>query len=586
MTRTRSMRTLAAALAAATAAAAALTLPSSAAAAAGPDVDLLIEKALDIPVVSADGLARGLVAFQDGAVTDSLLASLTDLGVVRGLELQAIDAVAVTALPSVIAEVVKLPGVTAVEPQRRITLDLFASRTMIDAEGIGQAESYTRTVRDTDVVVDHDGLTGAGVTVAVLDSGIFAAHPDFGDRAFMGLHYSFSEIQDSGGISYEQWDTYAENTGTIALQDEIGHGTHVASTVGGDGSLSAMQGGPDLQGVAPGVRFISMKVATAPFGIVEDLDWEEAALAAFDYSIRHGEELGIKITQNSWGLLPAEPSCSVVGGPIDNCGEPTDFDGMARMVEAVNAAGISVIFSSGNDGPDFDTIDIFNDAGNAVAVGAACKTAADGGARCDSDEQIVTGFSSRGKEDGTGPQVDVIAPGDTIMAAASPSILVPLTECETATLEVPGYYCISGTSMASPHISGVAALMYEANMDLTPAQVESCLQDTADDVLEPGFDVASGFGMANARSAIACSVSLRAAAPSTPAPSPAVSASSTPSAAPAPAASATPAPAPAATPSTTAAAPASSGNLPATGGGAALLGLFAMSAAAAARRRR
>ena len=288
------------------------------------------------------------------------------------------------------------------------------------------------------------------MTVAVLDSGIFAAHPDFGDRVTTGLHFAFSEIQDSGGISPEQWDDYAESTGAIALQDEIGHGTHVASTVGGSGAMSADAGGPNLAGVAPGVELVSMKVADAPFGIVEDLDWEEAALAAFDYIIRH-PELGIDIAQNSWGLLPTEPNCQGL-----DCGEPTDFDAMAAMIGAVEDAGVTVVFSAGNDGPEPGTIGAYHRADQAILVGAACKSP-DGS--CPEGE--ITDFSSRGAADGTGPQVDVVAPGDQIMAAVSPSVLLPLTECPDT--QQPGYYCISGTSMASPHVSGVAALMIEAN---------------------------------------------------------------------------------------------------------------------------
>jgi serine protease AprX len=264
--------------------------------------------------------------------------------------------------------------------------------------------------------------------------------------------------------------------------------------VGGDGSLSASQGGPDLAGVAPGVSLISMRVATPGFGIVDDIDWEEAALAAFDWTIRH-QEYGIDITQNSWGLLPTEPNCLGL-----DCGEPTDFDAMSRMIRSVVDSGVHVVFSAGNDGPEPGTIGGYHDAANgAVLVGAACKSV--DSSRCVPGQQIVD-FSSRGAADGTGPQVDVVAPGDTIMAALSPSVLAPLTEC--AEIQQPGYFCISGTSMASPHVSGVVALMLQANPQATPAQAKQCLLSTAVDMMTPGFDIHSGLGMVDAKAALTC----------------------------------------------------------------------------------
>ena len=95
-----------------------------------------------------------------------------------------------------------------------------------------------------------------------------------------------------------------------------------------------------------------------------------------------------------------------------------------------------------------------------------------------------------------------MAPGDTIMAALSPSVLAPLTEC--AEIQQPGYFCISGTSMASPHVSGVSALMLEANPKATPAQVKRCLLTTATDMMARGRDIHSGRGMVDAKAAVNC----------------------------------------------------------------------------------
>lgn len=459
---------------------------------ASPDVPRI--PATPVPTDEA-GHGKVIVAFDDGAIPSGTLGVLRDLGVERAVELPTIGAVAVTADLPVIDLLRTLPGVVAVEPQRRLVSHLYASKEQINANGVDQPATYTTRAGRKRATGTRPGVTGAGVTVAVLDSGIFAGHPDFGDRVVKGLNFSYSEAAQQAGFSAEQWDAYAESTGTLALQDEIGHGTHVASTVGGDGSLSASQGGPDLAGVAPGVSLISMRVATPGFGIVDDIDWEEAALAAFDWTIRHREEYGIDITQNSWGLLPTEPNCLGL-----DCGEPTDFDAMSQMIKSVVDNGVHVVFSAGNDGPEPGTIGGYHDAGNgAILVGAACKSV--DSSRCEDGQQVVD-FSSRGAADGTGPQVDVVTPGDTIMAALSPSVLAPLTEC--AEIQQPGYFCISGTSMASPHVSGVLALMLEANPEATPAQAKECVLSTAVDMMTPGFDVHSGLGMVDTEAALTC----------------------------------------------------------------------------------
>ena len=491
----RSTRSLAACAAVVLAGTSALMAPGSAGAA--PDLPTATATA-DVPVDGA-GNGKVIVAFADGVIPSGTLGALRDLGVERAVELPSIGAVAVTADLPVVDLLRTLPGVVSIEPQRRLVSNLYASKEQINALGMDQAATYTTRVGGKRVTATRPGVTGDGVTVAVLDSGIFAGHPDFGDRVVKGLNFSYSEAYQQGGFSAAQWDAYAESTGALALQDEIGHGTHVASTVGGDGSLSASQGGPDLAGVAPGVSLISMRVATPGFGIVDDLDWEEAALAAFDWTIRHREEYGIDITQNSWGLLPTEPNCLGL-----DCGEPTDFDAMSEMIASVVDSGVHVVFSAGNSGPAPGTIGGYHDPANgAILVGAACKSV--DSSRCEPGQEI-TDFSSRGAADGTGPQVDVVAPGDTIMAALSPSVLAPLTEC--AEIQQPGYFCISGTSMSSPHVSGVVALMLQANPQTTPAQAKQCLLSTAVDMMTPGFDIHSGLGMVDTKAAVACAHAL------------------------------------------------------------------------------
>ena len=429
----------------------------------------------------------------DGNVTPRLRADLQDLGVIRGIELPSINAIAATLPTAIVPQVAELPGVRAVVPQRRLELHLYRSKDQINANGVEKAETY----RSRGETYKRPGVTGKGVTVGIIDSGIFAPHPGFGDRVVGGYNFEFSELKDEGVLPTDVWDAYAENTGPSALQDEVGHGTHVAGTVGGDGS--GAQSDRDLAGVAPEVKLVSLKIASAANGVVEDIGFEENALAAIDYVIRH-PDLNIKLTNNSWGLLEEEPSS------VPGAGEPTDFDAANAMVEKASRKGITMVFSAGNDGPKPGSINL--DPGgtpSAITVAAACKgTAADQGGSCKAGQ--ITDFSSRGAKDGSGPQVDVAAPGDQILAPVSPSVLKALDQCRTS--GEPLYYCISGTSMASPHVAGVVALMQQVNPKLLPAQAERCLETTAVDMLASGFDIHSGHGMVDTREALVCAYKL------------------------------------------------------------------------------
>lgn len=494
-------------------------LGATSAAAASADGALTSQQeALDLDLLALDeaGLGRVMVRYDGGVVPEGLLGDLTELGVVRGLEFPSIGTVAVTATPDVLEQVLLDPRVEAFHQQRRITHDLYASREQIQAEEADQPREYQQEVDGETVTRTRPGVTGEGVTVGVIDSGMEQLHPDLVDNTVLGLNFSFSAIEEVGGdagvLTAEDWDAYAESTGPAALQDDIGHGTHVGSTIGGSGAAAAATSGPDLSGVAPGVEMISLKITTAPAGIVEDFDFEESAVAAFDYILRHNDELGIDVTNNSWGLLPTEPNC--LGELPDGCfglGEDTDFDAASAIADAVVASGVDVVFSAGNSGMSDDgSTTIGGHVGeDTIVVAAACKSVDSG---CE-EGQDTTDFSSRGAADGTGRQVDVTAPGDQIMAALSPkSVLAPLTECPDT--QHPGYFCISGTSMSAPHIAGVAALLREVNPDITPAEVKACILDTADDLPNEQDLTAdelvrdAGAGMVDTEAAMQCAHEL------------------------------------------------------------------------------
>ena len=461
-------------------------------------------------------LKHAFVAFHE--LPAGIAQEMTLAGVSSGRVIPTIGAVAVVAPESVLRQYAADPRVRAVTLQRRLQWHMYSSRTQINAVGIEQAETVDL---GEGRMFERPGVTGAGVTVAIIDSGIFLPHPDFGvpgsSRVIAGASFEGSlYAREAGVMPSAEWDLVAEATAPLALQDEVGHGTHVAGTVAGDGFSAS---GLDIQGVAPGANLVALKIASAGNGVVEDIGFEANAVAAIDYMTRNREALGnVRVANNSWGLL-AEEAQGLLG--------PTDFDPVAEVVRAAVEAGIVMVFSAGNDGPGPETVrPIPNGMDEVISVAAACK--ADRGG-CPAGG--ITDFSSRGEA------VDVTAPGDQILSTSSPSVLEPIGQTlegdyfgDAPQDEVQNrvaYTRLSGTSMSSPHVAGVVALILEANPELSPAQVRQVLIDTAVDMvgegdteLLPGYDVASGHGMVDSRAAVLRAFEMAGALPVSPAAAP------------------------------------------------------------------
>lgn len=473
---------------------------------------LLLASLLLISPLHAAGLQHAFIAFNDG-LPANIAAEMTQRGVADGQVFPTINAVAVVAPRVVLEAYARDPRVRAVTLQRRLALHSYSSRPQVNAAGLQDAGEETHAGS----TLPRPAVTGAGVTVAIIDSGIFLPHPDFGlpgaSRVIAGANFEFSLLARQAGVMMPAvWDAYATGSEALALQDEVGHGTHVAGIVGADGTAAS---GLDIGGMAPGAQLVALKIASAGNGVVEDIGFEANAVAAIDYMIRNREALGnVRVANSSWGLLENEAQ-GLLG--------PTDFDPVREVTLAAVEAGIVMVFSAGNDGPGPDTVrPIPNGMDEVITVAAACK--ADRGA-CPAGG--ITGFSSRGDS------VDITAPGDQIISTSSVSVLEPLGQAvegdyfgdalQDELQNRAAYTRLSGTSMSSPHIAGIVALMLQANPALTPAQVEDVLLRTADDMviaddpeLLPGHDNASGFGMVNAGRAVALAASMAAAPASLP----------------------------------------------------------------------
>lgn len=293
------------------------------------------------------------------------------------------------------------------------------------------------------------GLQGAGVGVAVIDTGI--------DKLQGDLKSVVHNVRMVGANAVEM-----ENSET-----NEGHGTHIAGTIAGDGT----QSGGRYVGIAPKADLVGVAVDVgAPYIF---------ALDGIDYVLEQARRFNIRVSNHSYG--PA-----IGSGFRFN---PASADSLA--LKQMYDAGIIPVFAAGNAGPNNDTI-------SANAQNPCVIAVANG----DRNFQLASS-SSRGTPDNTtavGP--DITAPGTRITAARAITGATSTTVPEPSN---PYYATISGTSMAAPHVVGVIALMLEANPSLSFEQVHSIITGTATPM--PGYAAHEvGAGYVDALGAIAAAL--------------------------------------------------------------------------------
>jgi subtilase family protein len=356
----------------------------------------LDQRLFDVAALLRDG-------YGDAGRTDIPL--IVQGGQQPGVTLSALDAVAVSQPKQNAAEFWRAnTGRVWLDGTRRPTLDV--SVPQIGAPTAWQA-----------------GFTGAGVPVAVLDTGIDDTHPDLRDRVVARKNF----------------------TSDPSTRDTDGHGTHVASTIAGTGRASQGR----YKGVAPGANLLVGKVCAGSgcpeSAILAGMEWAAAA--------------GAKVVNLS------------LGGP-----DTADDDPLELAIERLTARyGTLFVVAAGNDGGyGAETVSSPASADAALAVGAV------------DDHDALAGFSARGpRVHDAALKPEIVAPGVDITAARSR--FSPLGERRDR------YVTLSGTSMATPHVTGSAAILAQRHPDWTGQQLKAGLIGSAEPLDDPGvFEQGAG----------------------------------------------------------------------------------------------
>ncbi|AKG34175.1 S8 family peptidase [Paenibacillus durus] len=270
------------------------------------------------------------------------------------------------------------------------------------------------------------GLTGKGVNIAVLDTGVFP-HPDLTRPANRII--AFKDFINRRQRPY----------------DDNGHGTHVAGDAAGNGwSSSGKYKGPAPEAGIVGVKVLDRNGSGYDSTIIKGIEW----------CIAHRKRLKLRILSLS------------LGGPINSSYKD---DPLCQAVEQAVKAGLTVVIAAGNGGPGYGTIESPGNSPSAITIGAVN----DRRTLPQADDRIAW-FSSRGPARFGGNKPDLVAPGETIISLRSPRSKL---DREFPSQRIGrSYFVLSGTSMSTPIVSGTAAQLLQSNPALSPSQVKTILK--------------------------------------------------------------------------------------------------------------
>lgn len=360
-------------------------------------------------------------------------------------------------MPDLAAQFSRLPEVEYAEPDFIAHTALTGSDPFLNSQNSwGQGYADLWGLDKIEAERAWDVSQGAGIVVAVVDTGVAYTHPDLQPNIWVNVQEvpGNGVDDDSNGLidDYRGWNFY---NFTNDPMDVRGHGTHVAGTI-----AAALNNGRGVAGVAPQVKIMALK-AFPDFGgaYISDLAWAN----------QYATDMGAHIINNSWSGA-----------------------GSSQMITDVmayaEALGVVVVASAGNN-----IQDVANYLpGNIESVVAVAST---------TQADTKSSFSNYGSG------IDVSAPGGEAYDIVSTMLdnSLDLQAYDYLRVPEPGtgaghYWRISGTSMAAPHVSGVAALILAKHPEMTVEEVRTKLRESTNPITA---SVPMGTGRVNAFKAVA-----------------------------------------------------------------------------------
>ena len=440
-------------------------------------------------------------------VRESDIDSLSLRGINVNLELPSVDALLIGGIHvDKIEEISNLDGVVMIERYGSV---VFYGDIQTPSVKAKNSSDYPLGAWDL-------GVSGSGMNIALVDTGVDNEHPGLSDKFVAGYD----------AVCYVHTDPTCllsnplrEDDGSFDPDDANQHGTAcmgMASATGieADGSQS------EFYGAAPNATLVDIRIGTdvgaGPFeNYLLEQEFYESAMNGLQWVIDHHDDAwpgvseeyyGIDIISLSWGITSHE------NGGSDGS------DMHSRILDEAMVEGIIVSVAAGNDGPNNDGLSGMGSSDLSVTVGAT-----DDQNTVAREDDTVADYSSRGprKDNGDGNPLnelkpEISAPGSSIIQAegcvSSGGCSNLINDASENSYTGRG----SGTSYATPSVSGVMALVWEANENLTTMQLKEILKQTAERRGEPSLPEVDpywnrdfGFGMVDAYEATSLAIHLK-----------------------------------------------------------------------------